>query len=263
MTVVLGLALPQFTKSFDEPQSLIENVVATSILVRGAGILTKQHWSVILLHVIDIIQAALAMVHVAKAVVLPCHRKSTSSRCSFRVIYLTDTQAPLRDQLQEAPILRNYKALDAAIRTDAPLNPDIAAAIARLTSLNEERHNPAAADSRATKLQIITDRSACQKAIFYLEELFGESDASFDRGYTLAWMCLAGKDYVAAVQNSNVVALLALMYWGVLADRCSNRRWWAKDIGKNLVQEITNVFSAEFDSNLRICVSWARKQVHL
>ena len=209
ITMILSLALPQYTKCRHDPHSMMENMVTHFELTRGVGTLTKQHW----------------------------------------------------DVLRETPILRNFRPFEASQTED--LEPNLASAIARLNTLNDARHNPTLDQSRALKLQAITYHAACRKAIFYLEELFSRCDHPFDKGYTLAWLNLAGREYVVAVENADPVALLALMHWGVLAQKCGKRIWWARSVGESLVDEITKMLSGETNPLMRASVLWAREQVSL
>lgn len=209
INMVLSLALPRFTKSRDEPHSMMENMVAHFELMQGVGALAQQHWH----------------------------------------------------DLREAPILRNIKLFDELPME--PLEPSLESAIARLNVLNDGKHNPLLDQSRVAKLQTITYHAACRKAILHLEEFFSRCEQPLHRGYTLAWLNLTGRDYLTAVENADPVALLALMYWGVLAERCSDGIWWARSIGESLVDEISEALSAESDPVLRASVSWAREQVGL
>ncbi len=162
---------------------------------------------------------------------------------------------------REGPILRNIKLFDELQMK--PLEPDLESAIARLNALNEEKHDPVLVQSRTAKLQTITNHAACRKAIFHLEESFTKCEEPANRGYALAWLNLTGKDYVAAVETADPVALLALMHWGVLLERCSDGIWWMQSIGKSLVDEVTKALAAETDPVLRASISWARGQVGL
>ena len=209
ITMVLGLALPQFTKSRDEPQSMIENMVAHYGLVQGASIITLQHL----------------------------------------------------DKLRKAPILRNIKSMD-ELQAE-PLDPDVESAIARLNALNNEKHNTDLDQSRAAKLTTVTDHATCQKAILHLEDLFAKCNKPENRGYPLAWLNLTGRDYVMAVENRDLVALIILMHWGVLAERCGDGLWWAQSIGRSLVDEITATLPADNETIIQACISWARDQVNL
>ena len=209
ITLMLSLALPRFTKTRDEPQSMKENILANSELVRGAGILAQQNW----------------------------------------------------DTLKDAPIFRYQKPFSEL--QIATLGPSDQSAIARLNASNEERHNPSDDQPRTSKLQSITYHGACRKAIFHLEGLFSRCTEPSDRGYSLAWLNFAGKEYVEAVKDADPVALLILMHWGVLIERCSTDIWWAQSIGESLVDEVTIALAAETDPVFRAAVSWARREVGL
>ena len=206
VTMVLSLALPQFTASLDEPQSMIDNMVTHFGLILGVNIITRQHW----------------------------------------------------DSLRRAPILQNVPWEQAQIEE---LEAGLQSAMTRLNDLNETKHNPAVEQSRASKLRNITYHAACRKAIFYLEEIFRRCEHPYEKGYALAWMNWAGKDYVTAVENADPVAMLILMHFGLLADKCSDDVWWARSLGKSLVNETTEVLAAETDAVLRTSVSWVRDQL--
>ena len=165
------------------------------------------------------------------------------------------------DELRKAPILRNLKSFDELQMEN--LSPNLEVAIARLNALNDEKHKSIPNQSRTVKLQAITYHAACGKAIIHLEEFFAKCEQPLHRGYALAWLNLTGRDYVAAVENADPVALLALMHWGILAERCSDGIWWARSLGKRLIDEITDALSAETDPMLKASISWARGQVDL
>ena len=209
ITMVLSLAFPEFTYTRDEPQSIIENMVAHFKLVQGVGVLTQQY----------------------------------------------------SEGLHKAPILRNIKSFD-ELQMES-LAPNVEVALARLNALNDDKHKPTSDQSRTVKLQVITYHAACRKAIVHLEEFFAKCERPVHRGYALAWLNLTGSDYVAAVEDADPVALVALMHWGVLAERCSDGIWWARSLGKRLIDEITNALSAETDPVLKASISWARGQVGL
>lgn len=165
------------------------------------------------------------------------------------------------DELREAPILRTIKTLNEL--PSEPIEPTIESALARLNAVNDEKHNPAFDQSRDAKLQTITYHAACQRAIVHLEELFSKCEQPAHRGYALAWLNLTGRDYVEALESADPVALLVLMHWGVLGDRCGDGLWWARSIGSSLVDEVTEALVAETNPVLRDSVSWAREQVGL
>ena len=162
------------------------------------------------------------------------------------------------DSLRHAPILCNVP-LEASPTED--LEVGLQSAMTRLNDLNETRHNPAFENSRASKLQNIVYHAACRKAIFYLEEFFRRCDHPYEKGYSLAWLNFAGKDYVTAVENADPVAMLAMMHYGLLADRCSDNVFWARSLGKILVDETTEALASETDEVVRTSVSWVRDQL--
>ena len=208
LTMVLSLAIPHLTKSRDEPQSIVKNIIAHFGLLHGVGLLVQQHG----------------------------------------------------DALREAPILRNLPSFNDI--QGEPLESSVQSAIATLNALNEARHNnPFRDQSPTSKLQSITYHATYRKAIFHLEELFRKCTKPVHRGFALAWLNLTGREFITAVENTDSVALLILMHWGVLMDRCSDGIWWLQPIGESLVDEMTNALSADTDPQLRASISWARDQV--
>ena len=173
LTMVLSLAIPHFTKSRDEPQSMVKNIIEHFELLQGVGLIVLQYG----------------------------------------------------DALRDAPILRNIPSFD-DMQGDPP-EASVKSAIGTLNALNEARHNnPFRNQSPASKLQSIRYHAACRKAIFHLEELFGKCTKPVHRGLALAWLNLAGRGFVAAVEKADSIALLLLMHWGVLMDRCKDGTWY-------------------------------------
>lgn len=74
---------------------------------------------------------------------------------------------------------------------------------------------------------------------------------------------MAGEEFVEALKKGNSVALLALMHWGVLVERRSKGFWWAQAVGRNLVDEITDLLVADEDLTLASYIAWARPEVGL
>ena len=161
-------------------------------------------------------------------------------------------------QIRHAPILRNQMNFEEVPM--GPLDSGTGAAIARLDALNDQRHDLGAESYPAPHA---TEHAICQKAIRYLEECFARCQEPIHRGHALAWLRLAGEDFIEVLKKSNSVALLALMHWGVLAERCSEGFWWAQSVGKNLVDEITDLLAHDEDSKLASSISWARAEVGL
>ena len=97
------------------------------------------------------------------------------------------------------------------------LDYDTEEAMSTLKSLNEARYETMPTQSLNEKLQVMTNHAACRKAILYLEELFRRCLKTFTCGYTLAWLNLAGKDFVQAVEVRPIVALRIAEYRPMLA----------------------------------------------
>ena len=166
-----------------------------------------------------------------------------------------------RDWLEGGPLIRNAERYNSLPFGD--LDADTQAAIDRLNAVNEERHDLARMESRAAKAQAISIHAACQKAILYLEECFARIVEPLQRGYALAWLGLAGPEYVSAIKQKNAVALLIMMHWGVLAERASYDVWWAQSAGKNLVKEISDIIAADEDPAFNVALQWTRNEVGL
>ena len=171
----------------------------------------------------------------------------------FRLI-----MSPHAGQIHHAPILRSQKAFE-GLPMD-PIDSGTEAAIGRLNTLNDQRHGRHAEPCRAP---LTMEYAACSQAIRYLEESFARCQQPLNRGHALAWLRLAGEDFIETLKKDNSVALLALMHWGVLAERCSDSFWWAQYVGKDLVDEITGLLAMDEDLTLALSISWARAEVGL
>ena len=161
-----------------------------------------------------------------------------------------------------------YSSLGAGITTLAaiprrPLNSNDTEAFDRLSAVNDEKHNTNSDQTLVSKLEIITLHSACQKAILLLEDLWAKCLQHSDYyGHPLTWLNVAGEDFVTAIDNGDTVALLALMYWALLAKQCGQGVWWAQSIGETLVGEITAKLEGEKSLNVRACLTWAQDEVN-
>lgn len=105
--------------------------------------------------------------------------------------------------------------------------------------------------------------TACKLAAHYLSWLFAISPEPRLRGLALVFLNLAGADYVQAIKDENPVALLLLMHWGVLVQRVAYDLWWARTMGRDLVEELSLVLQPSDAPELKDSVLWARGQVGL
>jgi hypothetical protein len=88
------------------------------------------------------------------------------------------------------------------------------------------------------RIQQIEYWEACKNALGFLRTLYEKCVDDFTRGYALVWLNMAGDGYVKAVKDGDSVALLILIYWGVLVELCGHQVWWADQFGSLLVAEI-------------------------
>ena len=81
------------------------------------------------------------------------------------------------------------------------------------------------------------------------------------------WLSAAthmGGDFAAAMERSEPMAMLLLMHWGVLLERSSPHFWWAKSVGKTLVEQLSTLVQASVLASLPNVlqhVNWVKRQV--
>lgn len=136
-------------------------------------------------------------------------------------------------QLPFVQKLRHFEDL-----AQAPLDPRVEMAVANLNDLNEKRIESSVAAPYEHRLLQVSHWKACKAAIGLLRELYAKCDNVDYSGYILAWLNLSGDEFIEAIKTSDHVALLALAFWGVLAEKLSHQVWWAKDFGRLLIEEI-------------------------
>ncbi|KAL4982323.1 hypothetical protein BDW68DRAFT_171013 [Aspergillus falconensis] len=105
------------------------------------------------------------------------------------------------------------------------LEQDTEAALNNLSTLTDE-------------VASIEQRAMFQEAVKLLRQCFIRYANSKDIASTLAWLAAADKGFVYALRCRHPLALLILMYWGVLIHELHGRLWWAKNSGSALVLEL-------------------------
>lgn len=78
-----------------------------------------------------------------------------------------------------------------------------------------------------------------QNAVTKLRECFVEDAKDVIKAFCVSFPITAGRDFTLAFSNSDPVALFIVMHWGVLVHRLNDILWWARDVGRNLVLEIS------------------------
>lgn len=136
------------------------------------------------------------------------------------------------------------------------------AALAKLSDFNDKRIMSSMRESDERRLQQVTYWEACKKALGFLRECFEKCDDSVYRGYTLGWLNMAGDEYIRALKAGDHVALLMLMYWGVLIERNGNQVWWTSKFGKLLVDEISHqILEEDMDTNMKELILRAQELI--
>ena len=139
--------------------------------------------------------------------------------------------------IEESPYIQRLKRFSEL--PQLPLDAAVDAAIAKLSQANELRVSSTVADPYERRLEQIAFWQACKTAILMLRECWSKcADVNY-KGYALAWLNMAGEDYVNAIKANDDIALLTLMYWGVLAETLGHDIWWARGFGCLLVDQIS------------------------
>ena len=162
---------------------------------------------------------------------------------------------------RDDPLMANYKTWDEL--PVKPIDSSVKEALDRLIALNEEVHGFARTDHRTPELQAMTYHAACRKAIFYLQECWERCSSPDTRGYMLAFLLQAGEDFIMALKEKEAVAVLITMHWGVLLESQSYDIWWARDVGKSLVEELSDILGLPDNENSMAGLRWTREQVGL
>ncbi|KAL6250143.1 hypothetical protein RBB50_002444 [Rhinocladiella similis] len=146
-------------------------------------------------------------------------------------------------------------------------NPDSLQVLRQLSSLNEELNDPTdLADSSRFKV------NKC--AIDNLELCFARYDVPSDdagaaaggtevgeKGHILAWLAMAGADFVSLLHRGDSLALLIFLHWAVLLKNLEPF-WWSHNSAKALVAEVASMLHPR-GSEWEHRTMWAREKVGL
>lgn len=97
----------------------------------------------------------------------------------------------------------------------------------------------------ASRLQL-----ACKSAIWWLEYLFSACSDMKLRGFALAWLSLAGEDFIQALKEHDQIATLALMWWGVFVDPIGQRYWYGDSFGRDVANEVVEAVGSSQDPGI-------------
>ncbi|OBT83364.1 hypothetical protein VE02_08314 [Pseudogymnoascus sp. 03VT05] len=141
-----------------------------------------------------------------------------------------------QDYLLQNPYLQKLKPFGDLLR--APLDPSVEEALVMLANLNDKRITASVRDAAPRRAQQVEYWVVCKAALGLLQTMYEKCVDDFTRGYALGWLNMAGDRYIEAVKDGDAAALLILMYWGVLVEKCGHQVWWAEQFGSSLVAEI-------------------------
>jgi len=140
--------------------------------------------------------------------------------------------------LAESPYIRRLKRFEELPLT--ALDPAMESAITKLTEANEARIISSVGEPYEHRVKQIAHWEVCKKAISLLRECFAKCANEDYCGYVLGWLNMAGEDYINAIKDNDNVALLVLVYWGVLIQTLGHQVWWARHYGRLLANEISS-----------------------
>ncbi|KAL4778959.1 hypothetical protein BJX76DRAFT_362213 [Aspergillus varians] len=110
-------------------------------------------------------------------------------------------------------------------RSNIGLDVETEAALENLSALTDEIANA-------------EQHGMFKEAVKVLRQCFTRYANSRDIASVLAWLATADKAFVYALTSRQPLALLILMYWGVLLHELHGRLWWARNSGSALVIEL-------------------------
>ncbi|KAJ6437429.1 PKS-NRPS hybrid synthetase [Purpureocillium lavendulum] len=141
-------------------------------------------------------------------------------------------------------------------------------ALDRLRSLSRQIRVPASfAGTVNNNSSLAADVRVYQLAISHIENSFAEDAEGKVKGYCFCICDVVPPEYMAALKACEPMALLILMYYGVVVNQSSNiMMWWIKSTGKDLVAEVAAMLqetSIARMSDAQEAISWAREEVGL
>lgn len=119
----------------------------------------------------------------------------------------------------------------------------------------------------AIKAMLHPSHETYAAAITDLRRCFAEHARGWIDGFVMAFPMWMGKDIVSAMERrDDPMALLVLMYFGVLLEFNGRNQWWCASLGTKLVMEISDVFvrsGREYGPEFWDAVAWARRKCGL
>ncbi|USW59487.1 Putative zn(2)-C6 fungal-type DNA-binding domain-containing protein [Septoria linicola] len=137
-----------------------------------------------------------------------------------------------------------------------------AEAFRMLNEINEKRAPSTTSDTNEAQTDNTKDvYLACKYAIWWLEYLTATCQEMKLRGFLLAWISLAGDDFVKTLKASDHVALLALMWWGVVLNPLGYEYWYGEEYGSTLAGEVVEMLAGLPDPRFEELIRLADDEV--
>ncbi|KAJ5475133.1 hypothetical protein N7539_008199 [Penicillium diatomitis] len=136
--------------------------------------------------------------------------------------------------------------------TSTELDQDTQSAFEQLFLLNDQ------IDSGADQ----TRHNRHRDIIKHLRHCFMKFLLSPDPAPVLAWLGAVDNEFVNQVQGRSAFPLLILAHWGVLLAKLDGKRWWARNAGRALVDEVMSVLERG-NFPWQTCMGWVRRRMAL
>lgn len=131
------------------------------------------------------------------------------------------------------------------------LDEDTASALNELALINEISK----ADSGVVTSQYTTNADA----INHLRYCFMKFACSADPAPILSWLAAVDTKFVHALQERSPFSLVILAHWGVLLCELHNRRWWARNTGRALLSELSDLLGKSYPE-WKSSLNWVEKK---
>ena len=173
----------------------------------------------------------------------------------------TTVMASKANFIAESPYIQKLKRFEDLPREALDSRTELA--LARLNEANENRMKSGIGEAYEHRVTNMVYREACKRALSVLQECFAKCVDIDYQGYALGWLNLSGNDFIEAIKAHDGIALLILMYWGVLVQKLGYQVWWARDFGSRLVEDIAHeLLDGDTDALTKQIVSSAREHIH-
>ncbi|KAM0432219.1 hypothetical protein ACHAPT_004755 [Fusarium lateritium] len=154
-------------------------------------------------------------------------------------------------------------------QTPVSLSAETEAALERLSTIIEKAAQPRASGGSDPEVQTEDSvRTLVYRSSFAAIKTCFEMDSKdLYKGAAIGFPALAGRDFGAALKNSDPVAMFLMMHWGVQLHALGKLAWWVGSFGQKMVRELSGMlWESELgkdDPGWRENITWARIEVEL